>query len=116
MLAQAVTAVEILVAAAETAAAAEDATVTSKVVMPPTGTKRTYYSLDTYAWPTNGNISDFETPWVARDGYMNAEVRNMSCAHAAFQPASPEAPPVLFTASPPAVYGALSVHCRPCRG
>ena len=60
---------------ANKAAEAEDDTVTSKMIMPPTGSKRTFYSLHTYAWPINGNYSDLVTPWEVRDGYMYLKVR-----------------------------------------
>lgn len=57
------------------AADTPDETITSKEIMPPTGTKRTFYSLHTYAWPPNGNYSDFTTPWEIRDGYMYLKAR-----------------------------------------
>ena len=60
---------------ADEAAEAPDETVTSKKVLPPTGDKRTYYSLDTYAWPSNGDHTDLDTPWITRDGYPFDKVR-----------------------------------------
>lgn len=71
---QTVAAVEALRREADEAADASDDTVTSKTVLPPTGDKRTYYSLDTYAWPSNGNHTDLDTPWISRDGYPFAKV------------------------------------------
>lgn len=68
-------AVELLKALAETALLSDDQTVVWKDITPPTGDKRTYYSLDAYVWPSNGNATDLTTPWDVRDGYVYAEVR-----------------------------------------
>lgn len=72
---QTVAAVELLKEVAENASNSGDQTVVSKKVTPPTGTKRTYYSLDTYSWPSNGNETDLTTPWTIKDGYVYAKVR-----------------------------------------
>jgi len=72
---QTVAAVRKLLAWADAAARAADETITNKRIMPPTGDKRTYYTLDTYAWPSNYDYTDLETPWITRNGYPFAKVR-----------------------------------------
>ena len=49
-------------------ASAEDETVISKKIVPPTGDKRTYMSLATYCWPSNPEDLDHpKDPWVCKD-------------------------------------------------
>ena len=72
---QTVAATRRMLARADAAAATPDDTVTSKLIVPISGTKRSFVALDTYAWPSNGNATDVETPWELRDGYPNPDVR-----------------------------------------
>ena len=72
---QVLAAVQAVVKLAEEYAAKPDMSVTSKRVIPPTGDKRTYLSLDTYSWPANNSTTDPVGPWYKRDGYPFPGVR-----------------------------------------